>query len=371
MVINLLETSLELIKIFIKNGYEAYLVGGFVRDYVLKRKSSDVDVCTNATPMQIKEIFKGVKVPFERYGSVHLTYKKINFEITTYRIDIVYENGRSPSKISYTNDLLTDLKRRDFVINTLCMDSNGKIIDLLGAKEDIKNKIIRSIGDPNIRLKEDVLRILRAIRFATELNFRLDDKLEKAIINNASLLDNLSYYRKKQELNKIFSSDNAILGINMIKSLKLESHLGINLSKNIVKTSDPIGMWLQVEPNSKYQFTNNEKQYMKSILAILKDGNINDMELYRNGAYVCYIAAQILNINTSDIYDRYDKLPIKNRNDIALSPLEMIELLKIKNKSKLGDIISDVESKIIKHMLRNDKESLSRYLIDTYDNNVL
>ncbi len=346
-------------------------MGGFVRDYVLKRKSYDVDVCTNATPMQIKEIFKCVKVPFEKYGSVHLTYKKVNFEITTYRIDIVYKNGRSPSQISYTNDLLTDLKRRDFLMNTLCMDSDGNIIDLLGAKKDIENKLIRSIGDPNVRLKEDTLRILRAIRFATELNFKLDDELKKAITSNANLLDNLSYYRKKQELNKIFSSDNAIVGINLIKSLKLESYLGIDLNKNIVKTSDPIGMWLQVKPNSKYQFTNNEKQYMKSILTILKDGNINDMELYKNGVYVCYIAAQILNINTSNIYDRYDKLPIKNKNDIALRPLDMIRLLKIKNKSNLKIIINDVENKIINLKLSNDKQSIINYLIDTYDNSML
>ncbi len=370
-MINLLEKALELLKIFIKNGYEAYIIGGFVRDYIIGTQSSDVDVCTNATPMDIKKIFKDVKLPFENYGSVHLIYKKVNFEITTYRVDLEYKNGRSPSKIVYTNNLIADLKRRDFIINTLCMDKNGEVIDLLGAKEDIKNRVIRSIGDPDEKMKEDVLRILRAVRFATELNFRLDEKLEKAIINNASLLDNLSYYRKKQELNKIFSSDNAMFGINMIKSLKLENHLGINLCKNIVKTSDPIGIWLQVDPNPKYQFTNNEKAYMRSISAILKDGNINDMELYKNGGYVCYIAAQILNIDTSNIYDRYDKLPIKNKMDIVLSPIDIINLLKMKDRTKLGSIISDLEIKIISKKLCNDKESLSKYLIDTYHNNVL
>lgn len=371
MVINLLEKALELLKIFESKGYEAYLVGGFVRDYLLGRKSNDVDICTNATPMDIKEIFKDVKLPFEGYGSVHLIYKKINFEITTYRMDLEYNNGRTPSKIVYTNSLFIDLKRRDFTMNALCMDSKGNIIDLLSAKSDIQNGIIKSIGNPDIKLKEDALRILRAIRFATELNFKLDEGLKKAIMNNGPLLNSLSYYRKKQELNKIFSSPNALYGIKLIKSFKLEDYLGIIINDKIANTNDPIGIWVQVNPSIKYQFTNNEKKYMNAILTILKDKNINDMELYKNGTYVCYIAAQILGIDETDIYDRYDKLSIKNKADIALKPLDIIELLKIENKSNLKKIINDIETQIINNKLSNDKDSISMYLIDTYKNNVL
>lgn len=371
MVINLLEKALELLKIFESKGYEAYLVGGFVRDYLLERKSNDVDICTNATPMDIKEIFKDVKLPFEGYGSVHLTYKKVGFEITTYRMDLEYNNGRAPSKIVYTNSLFIDLKRRDFTMNALCMDSNGNIIDLLDSKDDIKNSLVKSIGDPDKKLKEDALRILRAIRFATELNFEIDEELKKAIIDNGALLKKLSYYRKKQELNKIFSSPNALYGIKLIKQFKLEGYLGIDLTNEVVNTNDPIGIWVQVNPDNKYQFTNNEKKYMDAILSILKDKKINDMELYKNGNYVCYIAAQILGIDETDIYDRYDRLQIKNRADITLRPLDIIELLKIENKSNLKKIINDIETQIINNKLSNDKDSISKYLIDTYKNNML
>lgn len=370
-MINLLEKALELLKIFESNGYEAYLVGGFVRDFILNRKSSDVDICTNATPMDIKKIFNDIKLPFENYGSVHLVYKKINFEITTYRMDLEYSNGRSPSKIMYTDNLIIDLKRRDFTMNTLCMDKKGKVIDLLGATSDIQNKIITSIGEPNKKLKEDSLRILRAVRFATELNFKIDDNLQKAIISNGHLLENLSYYRKKQELNKIFSSSNALYGIDLLRSLNLYKYLGIDIDKNIINTSDPIGIWTQINPCNKYQFTNNEKGYMNAISSILKDGKINDMELYKNGSYICYIAAQILGICEADIYERYDKLPIKNKSDIALKSLDIINLLKLKDKSKLKKIINDLELKIIGNVILNNKDSLSNYLIDTYKNNVL
>ncbi len=196
----MLEKALELLKIFEEHGYEAYLVGGFVRDFLLNRKSNDVDICTNATPMDIKEIFKDVKLPFEGYGSVHLTYKKVNFEITTYRMDLEYKNGRSPSKIMYTDSLFIDLKRRDFTINTLCMDSKQNIIDLLGSMVDLKHKVIKTVGNADLKLKEDSLRILRAIRFATELKFNISEDLKKSIDNNKQLLSNLSFFRKNPQI---------------------------------------------------------------------------------------------------------------------------------------------------------------------------
>ena len=344
----MLEKALELLKIFEEHGYEAYLVGGFVRDFLLNRKSNDVDICTNATPMDIKEIFKDVKLPFEGYGSVHLTYKKVNFEITTYRMDLEYKNGRSPSKIMYTDSLVIDLKRRDFTINTLCMDSKQNIIDLLGSMVDLKHKVIKTVGNADLKLKEDSLRILRAIRFATELKFNISEDLKKSIDNNKQLLSNLSFFRKKQELNKIFSSPNASYGISLIKYFKIDKYLGINLHRNIINTNDQLG-----------------------ILDILKDKNISNMELYKKGNYVCYIAAQILGINAVEIYDRYDKLPIKNKSDIALKTIDIINYLNLKDKSKVKLIINDLEEKIINNEINNDELEIKKYLIDTYENNML
>lgn len=362
----MLEKALELLKMFEKEGYEAFIVGGFVRDYILEIKSNDVDLCTNATPMEMKEIFKNVDLPFKGYGSVSLNYKKVDFEITTYRMDLEYNDKRSPSKILYTNNLSIDLKRRDFTINTLCMNSKGEIIDLLNSKDDIENKIIKMVGDPYKKTYDDPLRILRAIRFATILNFNIEKSLCDAIINNAYLLNNLSYYRKKEELNKIFSSINALRGIELLKHFGLDKYLDINLDKKIVNTSDPLGIWLQVSPSCKYQFTNNEKGYMNAVLAILKDKSINDMEIYQNGSYVCYIAAQILNINEKDIYDRFDNLPIKNRSEIALKPVDIISLLKEDKTFMIKKIILDLEEKIINRILENKKDILKKYVIETY-----
>lgn len=353
---------MELLKIFEDNNYEAYLVGGFVRDYILKRQSTDVDICTNATPMQIKEIFKEVKLPFESYGSVHLNYKKVDFEITTYRMDLEYKNKRNPSKIMYTDKLEIDLKRRDFTMNTLCMDSSGKIIDLFNNRQDIDNKIIKTVGDANKKLAEDSLRILRAIRFATELNFAIDDELSYAIVQNEYLLSELSFFRKKQELNRILLSSNVLYGISLLKKYNLDKYLDIQISDNFVKTSDPIGMWVQLKPSVKYQFTSNEKRYIKSIDDIINSGNIDDITLYKNGNYVSLIAAQIMGIDERLVHDMYDKLPIKKISDIALKPRDIIDLLNIKDNYKIKDVLNDLEVEILTGDLNNNKEDIKKYL---------
>ena len=341
---------MELLKIFEDNNYEAYLVGGFVRDYILKRQSSDVDICTNATPMQIKEIFKEVKLPFESYGSIHLNYKKVDFEITTYRMDLEYKNKRNPSKIMYTDKLEIDLKRRDFTMNTLCMDSSGKIIDLFNNRQDIDNKIIKTVGNANKKLAEDSLRILRAIRFATELNFAIDDELSYAIVQNEYLLSDLSFFRKKQELNRILLSSNVLYGISLLKKYNLDKYLDIQINDDFVKTSDPIGMWVQLKPSVKYQFTSNEKRYIKSIDDIINSGNIDDITLYKNGNYISLIAAQIMGIDERLVHDMYDKLPIKKISDIALKPRD------------IKDILNDLEGEILIGDLNNNKEDIKKYL---------
>ena len=361
------EKAIELLNIFYENGYEAYVVGGFVRDMLIDKKSFDVDIATNATPRQIKEIFDGVKLPFENYGSVHLTYKKTNFEITTYRMDLEYKDKRKPSKIVYTDSLIIDLRRRDFTINTLCMDKEGNVVDLLDAKKDIENKVIKTVGSASKKIGEDALRILRAIRFATELDFELDVELKDTIINNRSSLEMLSFYRKKEELNKIFSSENALKGIALLKEFGLDEYLEIDLSGKINKTSDPIGMWAQVNPGDKYQFTTNEKDYLNAILRVLNDRYISDMELYKEGTYVCYIASQILN-NSDNIYDRYDDLPIKKMSDIVISGRDIIDLLKPNDKSIVSTILKDIEEKIINRELKNEIGKLRKYVLKNYVN---
>ena len=177
----MLDNALKLIKKFTEHNYKAYIVGGFVRDYLLGRESQDVDVCTNATPKEIKEVFPDSFLPTDDYGSVVVNQYGIRFEITTFRKEFNYENHRRPIEIEYIDDLYQDLLRRDFTINAICIDENGEVIDFLGGRDDLNRKLIRTVGDADERFEQDALRILRAIRFATILDFQLDGDVVEAI----------------------------------------------------------------------------------------------------------------------------------------------------------------------------------------------
>ena len=340
-------------------GYIAYLVGGYPRDLYMGNISSDYDICTSAKPKEIKSIFSKYIVSSEHYGCVTIFYHNKRYEITTLRKDITYFNNRFPVSLKYVKDLKTDLLRRDFKMNTICINSDGEYVDLLNGREDIDNKIIRVVGDSDKKIREDALRILRAVRFATILDFDLDDKLIMSIKKYKSLVKNLSYERKKEELDKIFASSNAIKGIDLIKNLQLDKYLDINID-SVKKVNNIIGYWVQVD-TGKYRFTKYEGEQINKVRELM-DLDMTNKILYKYGLYVCLIAADLKNLDIKDITKRYNNLPIKSRKDIVLEPLEICEILNKKPGSWLNDIIKNIEDKIIDGELKNDKISLINYL---------
>ena len=200
----------------IDNGFEAYIVGGYVRDFLLGYESTDIDICTNALPKNLIEIFDGDNISVSSYGSIKLRSNKYNVDITTYRKEISYINGKL-SEIEYINDIETDIQRRDFTINALYMDIDGNIIDKVNGKQDINDKIIHVIGDINKKFKEDPLRILRALRFKITLGFDLDNEIVEYIHNNKNEIIKISNQRKKEEINKMLVSKNVVEWIRLFK----------------------------------------------------------------------------------------------------------------------------------------------------------
>ncbi|MEG2322194.1 MAG: hypothetical protein RSB71_01715, partial [Bacilli bacterium] len=302
------ETAIKVLKKINNNNYQAYIVGGYPRDLYLDRQSIDIDICTNATPKELKTIFKDSILPREEYGGVTIVLNNIRFEITTFRKEIKYENNRFPVKIKYINNLIDDLKRRDFTINTLCIDKSGQVIDLLLSKKDIDAKIIKTVGSAEDKIKTDILRSLRAIRFATILNFTLDDKLKQSIEKYAYLLKNLSYYRKKEELDKIFASSNAAYGLALIKELNLAEALELSNFDSLVITTSPLGMWAQLDVIDIYKFTNHESELILGIRKALKEDVLKNTILYKYGLYICTLVGEIKNIKRSLIVKNYNEL---------------------------------------------------------------
>lgn len=359
-------SSIKILQKINEHGFKAYVVGGYVRDLYLNKRSMDVDICTNATPKELKEIFGDAMLPSVNYGSVTVRYKNIRFEITTFRKDIKYENNRLPVKIKYIDELIDDLKRRDFTINTLCMDSSGDIIDLLGAKEDLDNKIVRMVGNPKKRLKEDALRILRAVRFATILNFELDINLKKYIKKYSYMLKKLSYYRKQSELEKIFTSGNAEYGISLLKELDLVKHLELSNIDSLVITPSLIGIWSQLGVEEVYNFSNHDKKIIND-LNELKDKDLYDKKiLYKYGLYTCSIAAEIKGIPKKLITKKYNDLIIHSIKDLEISGKDINTILNKNGGKLIKEILNDLENKVLEGNLENKFSELKQYIVDNY-----
>ncbi|MBI3282600.1 CCA tRNA nucleotidyltransferase [Candidatus Curtissbacteria bacterium] len=202
-------------------GFEVAIVGGAVRDILEDKSPSDWDLATNATPAEILKLFKGAFYN-NKFGTVGVPTRGENIEITTYRSETGYSDRRHPDRVVWGKTLEEDLLRRDFTINAMALRyAQGKLVttpvDPFGGQEDFKNKIIRAVGDADRRFDEDALRLLRAVRFATTLNFTIDKKTKKAISKNADLLSEISGERVRDELLKILESDNAFNGILLLK----------------------------------------------------------------------------------------------------------------------------------------------------------
>ena len=360
------EKAIEILNILTENGYEAYIVGGYPRDKMLGLKTNDIDICTSATPKEILELFDNVKVPDMQYGSVVIFYKGYKYDVTTFRKEIKYEDNRRPVKIKYIKNLKKDLLRRDFTINTLCINKDGEIIDVLGIKDDLEKKILRTVGNPKYRIKEDALRILRCIRFATILDFDIESKTKHYLTKYSYLLKKLSMNRKKEELDKIFMSPNKEKGINLLVNLNLTNALDINNLSRIVPCMDIIGIWCQLDVDDIYPFTKVEKEHMKLLRELLTYDKIGNYLLYKYGLYICTVYADIKGISKRKINTMYQDLAIKSKNDIAVSSSDIPKILNKKPGKYIKNILDDIEKKIINNELENDYDVLKTYILNNY-----
>jgi len=361
----MLKESLEIIKKIESCGFETYIVGGFVRDYIMNKSSYDVDICTSAKPKDLVEIFNNAILPKEKYGSVTLHYKDIRFEITTFRKEMLYENRR-PIEIEYSRSLIEDINRRDFTMNSLCMNKEGVVIDMINGKEDIKKRIIKTIGNTDIKFIEDPLRILRAIRFATQLNFKLDTEVINVIKMRGNLIKDLSYNRKKDELNKIFTNTNIRYGLKLLDSLNLSKYLELNDINKVKITTDVLGIWAQLGVVDIYPFSKLERDTINIINKICKNKKITRYELYNYGLYNVSIAAEILGINKKSIVNLDKQLSIHSKKDIDISTNEICSILNKEPGKWLKVLYNDLELKILYSKLENNKEKIKNYILKNY-----
>ena len=343
MKINLPPKVRYIINKIYENNYEAYIVGGCVRDAILGFEPNDYDITTSASPNTIQEIFKDFKCIETgiEHGTVSVVIEDEIFEITTYRIEGEYKDHRRPDKVDFTDRLEEDLKRRDFTINAMAYNEKKGLIDLFGGKEDLNNKIIKTVGNPYDRFNEDGLRMIRAIRFSSKLNFTIEKETLKAIYDKSFIINNISLERITDEFTKIILSDKPE-NIKYLFETKLLKYLNISNEDDIGKL----------------------KQFYNEII-ILNKINKN---LEKRLALLDYIIEKN-NINCKSFCNEliYSKKVIKNHN-IILTLLKNIEIDHL-NKVEIKKILSGVDRNLLEEYLdisgiNYDKEKKVDEIID-------
>lgn len=346
-----------------ESGYEAYIVGGYVRDKILGMDATDIDICTNAKVFEIMEILKEYQPVSGSYGAVKFMVNKYKFDITTYRKDVKYNGDRRNVEVIYVNNLVEDITRRDFTCNTLCMNKNGEIIDLLNAQEDINNQVVRCVGDIDKKLQEDPLRILRAIRFASCLDFKIETELFLALKKYRKLIDELSMTRIKEELTKILVNKNVIKGLDYLRRLGMLEYVGIEYDK-IVPVADICGMFSQLTFTKEFPFSKEEKESINIIKKIVSYGKIDKGILFDYGLYLSMVAGNILGIDREDVIAIDKGLEIKSLKDIMISSDEICDILGIEPSKAIGDVYSVLKEMILDGEISNENEALKEHLMN-------
>lgn len=350
---------IEYLKVLEKNGFESYIVGGYVRDKILGIDSLDIDIITNAKPDEIAKIFD--INDNSNVGCISIKDGDYEMDITTFRRESSYF-GHKPKKVKYITDLKTDLKRRDFTINTICMNSNGEYIDLLGGIKDLNNKLLKVVGNTKNKLYQDPLRLYRALRFAIVYDLKLDDKIFTFMLNNRRLFNEVSYRRRLSELEFILKSNNALKGLEFLKNVDLLKIFNIDYN-NIVITSNIYGIYAQLDGIDVYPFTKKQKEKINEIREIINSKVIDEKILYNYNIDNVLISGEILNIKKSTIMSIYNKMNIHNNELLNISGNTIMNLLNIKDGKKIKEIKNDLIEQLLSGNLNNSENELQEYII--------
>ncbi|MGM9971828.1 MAG: CCA tRNA nucleotidyltransferase [Anaeroplasmataceae bacterium] len=370
---NVLTKAKKILKKLNECGYEAYIVGGYVRDMLLNIDSNDIDITTNALPNEIEKVFNVSRNGID-YNSVTIIDGSDSFEITTFRKDVLYKDHRHPI-VELVDNIDEDLKRRDFTINALAMDYNNNIIDNYEGIKDLENKIIRTIDDPNKRFDEDALRILRGFYLVSKLEFSFDSKTYSAIKKNAYLLDNLSTFRIISEMKKIVSNNKTNNVFKLIKETECIYHLkslskGINylLDNNEIIRSKTLFFslcfYLNGEYDESYEFTKQEKRKIKEVIA-LSMKNIDKYDIINYEYEIVSYANELRRIlkqdYITDFNNLYDNLAIHSIKDISITAIELATELNKEPGEWINFYFIEIAKAIIDKKINNNRTEIINY----------
>lgn len=373
-------------------GFEAYFVGGSVRDVLLHRHVHDVDITTSAYPEEVKELFDKSIDTGIKHGTVTVLYGGESYEITTFRTESGYQDFRRPDHVTFVQNLDEDLKRRDFTINALAMDMHGDIVDLFNGIEDLKNHIIRAVGNPEKRFHEDALRMMRAVRFMSQLEFKLEEKTEQAIKDNHELLKKISVERIREEFVKMglgpfsrqafqifldtqlsedvpdFAGKKDLLQVYL--QLKFSPTMETSLWAVIIillkVSNENIGKFMRDWKNSN-AMTEKVEQIIK-MFDLIADHVPTDYELFEAGEDIIINTIDVADIlgqpvSSEALVDRYLALPIKTPSELAVDGRFLIKR-GMRPGAQLGRTLNQIRKKVVACEIENSEEAIEQYLDD-------
>ncbi|REH94823.1 CCA tRNA nucleotidyltransferase [Staphylococcus felis] len=386
--------AIPILKHIQKNGFEAYFVGGSVRDFIMNREINDVDITTSATPDEIESLFTHTIPVGKEHGTINVVWENENYEITTFRTESEYINHRRPSEVHFVRDLYLDVKRRDFTINAIAMDTEFNLYDYFNGQADINNKVIRTVGKPVDRFSEDALRIIRGLRFKSQLGFDIDSYTFRAMEEHIEDIQYLSIERIILELKKLLLGqyiNKAIIDLHhlnfwefvpyfnliqmnayqMIHPITLEQFIAITTYKSRVNQDIKCLKLSNASTNYITQFKNALIQLNcitneKSLYQFVYDFGISialDIEHQRENLMCNHISLPSQsNYNASLIQHIWQSLPIQNRKMLQINGKDLMEVLNKNSGPWLKKVLRDIECAVVQSEVANRKKDLIEWV---------
>ena len=371
-------------------GYEAYFVGGSIRDLILNRPIHDIDIASSAYPEEVKRLFPKTIDTGIKHGTVTVLNDGASYEITTFRTESGYQDFRRPDHVTFVQNLAEDLKRRDFTINALAMNRAGEVIDLFNGLGDLQKHLIKAVGDPMKRFHEDALRMMRAVRFMSQLNFDLESQTKEAVSDLHQLLSKISVERIRDEFVKMGTGINSRDAFKIFLQTKLSESVPDFAGKSDLLAIYPklkfnpsmeTSLWsiiiilLKISDDQIARFMRDWKnsnamtEKVRKIVALfdlISEKSPSDLELFNAGKEILLNTIDVAHIlgqpvNSEALVDRYTALPIKSMSELAVDGQFLIAN-GIKPGPKLGQILNQIKQKVIAGELNNSEDDIQDYL---------
>jgi len=364
-------------------GYEAYFVGGCVRDHLMQREIHDIDIATSATPLEVKQLFaKTFDVGIE-HGTVVVLFQDDAYEVTTFRTDGEYVDFRRPTTVQFVRNLQEDLARRDFTMNALAMDTEEEIYDFWDGQADIANGVIRAVREPSERFKEDALRMLRAIRFQSQLGFRLDSDTRVAIKKLAANITHISQERKTVEFEKCLLGEycelafESMIETNLTKYLfGLENLFALPLHKlnTLEEKWAFLLLALQLDPivtMKQWKCTNRQIKQVSAIIRLfeqVKQVNWQKKLLFDNGFEVSLAVERIIALQTETeisgiVTEQFASFPIQSVHHLAVNGDLLLEWYDARPGPWIKELLDQITVAVLENQVANEKGLIYEWLV--------